>query len=210
MRSPKEQLPSVVLRIKAGHMLLAGEPIKSIAEQLNMSTNTVRRYQSMIDKGGVAALERLAVGGRKSALDAEARSWLVTALRGSPKAHGFDTDQWTDGRLKTVIARQFGLCFSRVYVRQIIIDLGYADRLTVRSAQAIRQDPPVLDSIALSWIAAALRFSPRAKGFDADRWTNELLRTAIEHRLGVRYSRSYVWKISTDLGLSHLISKSRK
>jgi transposase len=210
MRSQKDQLPSVALRMKAGRMLMAGETVKTTASELGISTATARRYASIIEKAGFAGLEQMGVGGRKSALNSDALNWLTAALKGSPKVHGFDTDQWTDGRLRIVIEQRFGVSFSRVYVRQLTLDLGLADRLTVRREQAPSVTPPVLDSEALSWIAAALRHSPKLEGFDADRWTNERLRTAIERRFGVRYSRMYVWRIATNLGLSHLITKTRK
>ncbi|WP_165189686.1 winged helix-turn-helix domain-containing protein [Paraburkholderia dioscoreae] len=74
----------------------------------------------------------------------------------------------------------------------------------------MRRAPGIVDDQALSWIAAALRHSPRLHDFDSDLWTNQRLGTIIERKLGVRYSRSHVWKIATDLGLSHLLSKARK
>jgi len=63
---------------------------------------------------------------------------------------------------------------------------------------------------ALAWIAAALRGSAREHGFESDAWTNGRLRSVIESRYGVRYSRVYVWQIATNLGLGHLLSKSRR
>jgi transposase len=191
-------------------MLMAGECIDSVARQLGISTASAKRYKAIVEVGGLDALEGMAVGGRKSALDSGALEWIANSLRGSPIAFGFDSDQWTDGRLQSVIRNRFGIHFSRVYVRQITIDLGFADQLTARRNQTTIPRSPLLAPATLSWIAAALRHSPRVEGIDADCWTNERLRAAIESRLGVRYSRMHVWKIATGLGLSHLISKSRK
>jgi transposase len=189
-------------------MLVEGETIKSVADQLGMSIQTVKRYKSAIEQSGLVALERMSVGGRKSVLDSDALAWIAGTLRESPVAHGFDTDQWSDGRLTTVIEQQFGVRFSRVYVRQLVINLGFSDRL--RPTKGTGPSSSVLNSEALSWIAAVLRHSPRVEGFDADRWSNGRLRIAIERRFGVSYSRTHVWKIATDLGLSHLITKARK
>lgn len=210
MRTPKNQLPSVARRMRAGQMLMAGEGMDSVARQLGISTASAKRYKAIVEVGGLDALENMAVGGRKSALDLEALERIANSLRRSPIAFGFDSDQWTDGRLQSVIRNRFGIDFSRVYVRQIMIDLGFADRLTARRNRTTNPSSPLLAPATLSWIAAALRHSPRVEGFDADRWTNERLRAAIESRLGIRYSRMHVWKIATDLGLSHLISKSRR
>jgi transposase len=190
-------------------MLMAGEGIASVARQLGISTATAKRYKAIVEMGGLDALEGMGVGGRKSALDPEALEWIANSLRGSPVAFGLASDQWTDGRLQSVIRNQFGVDFSRVYVRQIMIDLGFADRLKARRDQTMNSNP-ALTPAALSWIAAALRHSPRVEGIDAERWTNERLKTAIANRLGVQYSRMHVWKIATELGLSHLISRSKK
>jgi transposase len=57
---------------------------------------------------------------------------------------------------------------------------------------------------------AGLRHSPKAQGIETDIWTSERLRTAIERRFGIRYSRGYVWKIVSELGLSPLMHKSRR
>jgi transposase len=166
-------------------MLMASEGTDSVARQLGISTASAKRYKAIIEENGIHALEGMGVGGRKSALNAEAREWIAHSLRGSPLVFGFATDQWTDGRLQSVIQKRFGVDFSRVYVRQILIDLGFADRLKARRSQTTTSNCPALTSDTLSWIAAALRHSPKVEGFDADRWTNERLRTAIENRLGV-------------------------
>jgi transposase len=190
-------------------MIVAGEGIDSVARELGISTASAKRYKAIIEEGGLEALDTMKVGGRKSVLNAEALEWIANALLESPVTFGFDSDQWTDGRLQSVIQNRFHINFSRVYVRQIMIDLGLGDRLTARD-RTTTSNSLLLTTATLSWIAAALRHSPRVEGFDADRWTNARLRAAIENRLGVRYSRMHVWKIATDLGLSHLISKSRK
>lgn len=210
MGARKDKLPSVMLRSEAGRLLLEGKSPLVVANMLGLSIQTTKRYQALVAQEGLDALARMSVGGRKPALSAEARGWIASALRGSPAAHGFNSDQWTDGRLRTLIEKEFGRKFSRVYVRQIIIDLGCADRLRHRSSTPVASDAGVLKAEVMSWVRTALLHSPRLQGFEADRWTNERLRAAIERRYGVRYSRIYAWEIATDLGLSHLLSKTRR
>ena len=185
------------------------DKLESVALTVGLCVESVKRYKAVLDTRGVAALDKMSVGGGKSALDEEARAWIVDAVRGSPRRHGFEVDRWSNPVLQAVIERQFGQRFSIVYVRQLTINLGVHDRM--RSCKTpIRRAPGILDDQALSWIAAALRHSPRLHDFDSDLWTNQRLGTIIERKLGVRYSRSHVWKIATDLGLSHLLSKARK
>jgi len=210
MAASKDKLPSVMLRSEAGKLLLEGKSPQAVANMLGLSIQTTKRYQALVAKGGLDALAQISVGGRTPSLNADAWKWIASALRGSPAAHGFNSDQWTDGRLQTVIEKEFGRKFSRVYVRQIIIDLGCADRLRRRRNVLTESGPGILKSEVVSWVSTALIHSPRVQGFEADRWTNERLRAAIERHYGVRYSRVYVWKIATELGLSHLLSKMRR
>jgi len=52
-----------------------------------------------------------------------------------------------------------------VSVRQLVTNLGFPDML--RLTKGTGPSSSVLDSEAISWIAAVLRHSPRAQGFDA-------------------------------------------
>src|SRR5258708_9607681 len=134
MHAAKNQLPSVALRMRAGQMLMAGEGLDSVAQQPGISTASATRYKAIIEEGGLDALASK-VGGGQSALDAQALEWIANSLRDSPLVFGFETNPWTDGRLQSVIRKRFGFDFSRVYVRQIMIDLGFADRLKARRRQ---------------------------------------------------------------------------
>src|ERR1700710_2946101 len=99
--------------------------------------------QTLLSEGGLDALERMSVGGRKPSLSPEAREWIAAALRGSASAHGYKSDQWTDGRLRSLSARDRGVRFSRVYVRQLIIDLGFADCLKPKTSSYVGSSPQV-------------------------------------------------------------------
>jgi transposase len=122
-------LPSVVRRNAAGQMLIDGASPEEVASKLGLSMPTVRRYQTLVDEGGLEALETLSVGGRKSILDQPMREAIALALRGNPKALGFDSDNWTTALLGTFIAQKVGVRFSRVYVWQIAQNLGLGHRL---------------------------------------------------------------------------------
>lgn len=54
----------------------------------------------------------------------------------------------------------------------------------------------------LAWIAATVAQSPRLQGIDADHWTNGRLRAALRQRVGVEYSRGYIWEIATRAGVA--------
>ncbi|CAE6946011.1 hypothetical protein R69608_05524 [Paraburkholderia nemoris] len=190
-------------------MLAAGEHIERVAEHLGTTVQTVTKYKEILDSGGVDMLKSLSVGGRKSVLDATARQWIADTVRQSPRLHGFETDRWSNSKLRDVIERKFGVRYSHVYVRQLTIDLGLIEHMRPRKAP-VRQSPRVFDDDALAWIVATLHGSPRAHGFDAERWTYERLASVIERRFGVLYSRRYVWQIATHLNLGHMLTTIRK
>jgi transposase len=130
MLSQPENLPSVVRRMTAGQMLLDGASVDDVAEQLHLATATVKRYKALIDAGGLDALKQLGVGGRSSVLDQQALEWISTALHGSAKDYGFDSEAWTNARLRALIESKYGVRYSRVYIWQIATNLGLGHLLS--------------------------------------------------------------------------------
>ncbi|WP_454807328.1 hypothetical protein [Paraburkholderia fungorum] len=61
----------------------------------------------------------------------------------------------------------------------------------------------------LAWIAATVKESPGVHGIESDHWTNARLRIVLHRRLGVEYSRRYVWEIATRAGVADLLTKLR-
>ncbi|WP_436230707.1 winged helix-turn-helix domain-containing protein [Caballeronia sp. LjRoot29] len=59
----------------------------------------------------------------------EAFNWIAAALQGEPQAYGFPGARWTSRTLGQLIERKFGVKYSRVYVRQIALNLGLGPRL---------------------------------------------------------------------------------
>jgi transposase len=203
-----DTLPSIALRLKAGQMLLAGNSVSAIASALSLSRLTVTRYKGLVDRGGLAALETMRVGGRRSVLDAEAKKWLDAALGRSPRNYGFEVEQWSIGRVGKLIEKQFGVTFSRIYVRQLIINLGHHDKLKPVSFARSPGAASPLNDVLWSWLTAALKESPRLSGIEADRWTNAHVRTVIQRRTGVMYSRTHIWTLMSRHGLQTHLRKS--
>ncbi|CAL8480861.1 transposase [Caballeronia sp. S22] len=206
---PARELHTVSLRIQAGEMLLDGLDVMHVSHELGLSEATVRKYRAMIERGGIAALRTLSLGGRRSALDDSARAMLREALARLPRDYAIENERWTIGAVGQLIQREFGLSFSRVYVRQLIIDLGFGDRLRPVSLSSTPGKPPKLDAEGFAWLLAVLKQSPRVCGIEADRWTNARLRLAVEARYGVRYSHSHMWKLISEHGLSSFVSRGR-
>ncbi|MGE8163842.1 winged helix-turn-helix domain-containing protein [Paraburkholderia sp. NPDC080076] len=60
-----------------------------------------------------------------------APSWLTSAIKHSPRLHGFGTDVWNREQLRIVIEREFGIAYSLSHLNRIVRDLGLSDRLAV-------------------------------------------------------------------------------
>jgi transposase len=124
MRKEPSERPTVARRIEAVRMFEQGASDKDVAGALGLSRPTVRRYRALFEAGGVEALNCLSVGGRGSVLGKEGMTWLEGALRGSARDYGFETDVWTNGRVRMLIEKRFGVRFSRVYIWQLATNLG--------------------------------------------------------------------------------------
>jgi transposase len=114
----------------AGQMLLDGVSVENVADQLHLSMATVKRYKALVEGGGLEALKQLGVGGRSAVLDQAALEWLAEALKGSARVHGFESDAWTNARLRALIERHYGVRYSRVHVWQIATNLGLGHLLS--------------------------------------------------------------------------------
>jgi transposase len=112
-----------------------------------------------------------------------------------------------EGASVEAVAEQLHLSVQTVRRYKAIVSEGGLDAL---AKMGVGGRASALDREALDWIAAALQGSAREHGFASDTWTNARLRELIERRYGVRYSRVYIWQIATNLGLGHLLSKSRR
>lgn len=58
-------------------------------------------------------------------------------------------------------------------------------------------------------VAATVKESPGVQAIDADHWTNGRLRTVLRRRVGVDYSRGYIWEIASRAGVADLLTRRR-
>jgi hypothetical protein len=59
---------------------------------------------------------------------------------------------------------------------------------------------------AISQLTIAIKHSPRLHGFEMDLWEREQLLAYIKREFGITYSRSHLYRIVRDLGLSHRLA----
>ncbi len=195
-------------RKTAAKMLLDGGSAECISKALNISVRTVTKYRSMIVADGVKAVEQLKSSGRKATLGPEALEWLRATLERSPMAHGYETELWRNGDVQKLIKEKFGIYHSSGHVRTVVGKLGMDHRMRSPKPRTEKKRLTINDE-TLAWVAATLKQSPRVHGIEADHWTNAHLRTALHRRVGVDYSRGYIWEIATRARVADLLTRLR-
>jgi transposase len=191
----------------AAKMLMDGESADRVAKALNISERTIARYRSMVVADGVEAVERLR-SSRDATLGPEALEWLRAALERSPMAHGYESELWKNGDVQRLIKERFGVYHSSGHVRTLVGKLGLEHRMRPPKQRTEKKRLTINDG-TLAWVAATLKESPRVHGIDADHWTNGRLRAVLHRRVGVDYSRGYIWEIATRAGVADLLTKRR-
>ncbi|MFM0731093.1 hypothetical protein PQQ52_11445 [Paraburkholderia sediminicola] len=192
----------------AAKMLLDGDSVERVSKALNISVRTITKYRSMVVADGVKAVEQIKSSGRKATLGPEALEWLRAALEDSPMVHGYETEFWRNGDVQKLIKERFGVYHSNGHVRTLVGKLGLEHRMRPPKQRTEKKRLTINDE-TLAWIAATVKESPRAHGIDADHWTNGRLRTVLHQRVGVDYSRWYIWEIATRAGVANLLTKRR-
>ena len=192
----------------AARMLLDGDTVERVSKALNISVRTVTKYRSMVVADGVKAVEQLKSSWRKATLGPEALEWLRAMLERSPMAHGYETELWRNGDIQKLIREKFGVYHSSGHVRTVVGKLGMDHRMR-SPKQRTEKVRSAINEETLAWIASTLKQSPRAHGIEADHWTNARLRTALHRRVGVDYSRGYIWEIATRASVADLLTRRR-
>jgi transposase len=162
----------------------------------------------MVIADDAKAVERIKSPGRKASLGPDALEWLRAVLECSPLSHGYETELWRNRDVQKLINKQFGIYHSSGHVRTLVGKLGLERRMRPPKQRTEKKRLTINDE-TLAWIAATVKQSPRAHGIDADHWTNGRLRAALHRRVGVDYSRGYIWEIATRAGVADLLTRRR-
>jgi transposase len=124
---------------------------KDIAHALGVSEGAVSQWFSRVEREGEGSLASHPPPGRKAKLTEEQRQRIPQLLAQGAEAHGFRGDVWTSGRIRAVIARQFGVLYHPDHVRKLLREMGLSyqqpvERATQRDEERIaawaREDWP--------------------------------------------------------------------
>jgi|SRR5579871_1500623 len=142
MGAPKKGDWREARRRQAWELKQQGWRQKDIAQALGMSEGAVSQWFKRVAQEGEASLASQPPPGPSSKLREEQRQPIPQLLAQGAEAHGFRADVWTSGRIRDVIARQFGVRYHRDHVRKLLrdMDLSYQqpiERATQRDEERI-------------------------------------------------------------------------
>ena len=121
-------------RERAIALLKDGRAPVEVARLVGVDRRSVRRWNAVYRKAGVAGLAARPVPGRPSKLTARQREQLETLLVRGAEASGFESDLWTCPRVAHVIGRRFGIRYHVDHIGRLLRSLGWTPQRPVRRA----------------------------------------------------------------------------
>lgn len=114
-------------RRRAHFILLSagGRLLNEAAELIGMSRKTGGRTLRVFEAQGVDALREKPRGGPRPALDAEQRAQVAEVLKGSPRAQGYATNNWTGPVLRSYLTKTFKVTLSVSQVQRLMHRVGF-------------------------------------------------------------------------------------
>lgn len=112
-------------RLKAAKMFKNGISQAEIAEKLRVTPAAVSQWHKLWDKSGSEALKSIGCPGPESDLIPEKRKAFKKAILKGPQFYGYETNLWTLSRLRAVMKKVNRIDFSDVWIRHIVMDLGF-------------------------------------------------------------------------------------
>ena len=109
-------------RAKASDLFAAGFTRADVARHLGISRTTAGRWFRIWTAGDSLTTDRR---GRTPRLPAQARTHLSAALEDSPRAHGFDLDQWTQDAVVAFISTRWGVRYHPRHIGRLLRRSGW-------------------------------------------------------------------------------------
>ena len=127
----------------AADLLADGKTAAEVADILQVSGSSVRRWRSAWTKGGVEALaSKPHLGPEPKLTNARRRQLLRILMRGA-RAAGYGTELWTCERVARVVSKHFGIEYHPDHLGRVLRSSGWTPqkperRARERDEQAIR------------------------------------------------------------------------
>jgi transposase len=138
-------------RKRAARMFARGATQADVAQELEVSRQSVSRWYADWQRGGTTALKAAGRAGRMPRLSETQLRQVDRALRQGPLVHGFATDLWTLERVATVIEAETGVRYHPGHVWKLLRDkLGWSRQRPARRAVE-RDDEAIARWVAVEW-----------------------------------------------------------
>ncbi len=131
---------------------------KDIAEALGVSEGAVSQWRV---RGRLGQLAAQPGPGKRPQLSQEDKRVLVEVVQGGAVAAGFEGEQWTQGRVRQIIAARFGVHYSERHVGRVLKQVGLTLQKPARQASQ-RHEQAILDWQITGWTEVKKRQKPRA------------------------------------------------
>ncbi len=116
-------------RRKGYELLRKGARKADIARTLEVSWNTVGRWEKRMKNGGSGSWKDVKPPGKPSKLSVKQRQALMKILVNGALARGYPTDLWTLKRVAEVIRQEFGVEYNVTHVWRVLRDLGFSSQV---------------------------------------------------------------------------------
>lgn len=117
----------LVRRISAllGH-IVGGEPIETLSARWGFSLATFYNWLSELLVKGVKSLVYSQRSGRAAKLTKTQKKELGQCIDAGPQTAGLDSACWSSILIQVLIEREFGVCYDRFYVCELLRNLGFS------------------------------------------------------------------------------------
>lgn len=138
-------------RLRAAALFDQGLKNAEIAERVEVSLTSVKRWKRALREGGAKALQAVPHPGPKSRLTDEQKSELAAIVRQGAVAAGFANDWWTTRRVAKVVRDRFGVSYHFNHVGKLLKALGFScQKPRLRASQ---RDEEAIDAWRLrEWV----------------------------------------------------------
>jgi transposase len=112
-------------RLKAAKMFEKGKSQAEVAKKFNVTPAAANQWHKAWYEKGKEALKSLGSPGPDSELTDEKRKKFKKAILKGPEHYGYETNLWTLPRLRAVMKKINRIDFSDIWIRHIVMDLGF-------------------------------------------------------------------------------------
>jgi transposase len=149
-------------RLQGARLLKRGVKQAEVAEQLEVSRQTVSRWAARLDtvKGAVGKLKARTLGRPRRLSEEQCASLRAILLTGALNA-GFPTELWTIKRVRAVVKERFDVEYSTVGCWRLLRNLGFTPQKPEKRATQ-RDEDAIAHWKRKTW--PALKKSPASRG----------------------------------------------